>query len=54
MNYLKELKQIRPLNLIMLLIAGIINAIVVVMFLYPVKLYDSGISGTSMFILNCT
>lgn len=54
MNYLKELKQIRPLNLIMLLIAGIINAIGVVMFLSPVKLYDSGISGTSMLISQCT
>lgn len=32
----------------MLTVAGIINAIGVTMFLAPVKLYDSGISGTSM------
>ena len=30
--------------------AGIINAIGVTMFLAPVKLYDSGISGTSMLL----
>lgn len=34
----------------MLTVAGIINAIGVTMFLAPVKLYDSGISGTSMFL----
>lgn len=32
------------------MIAGVINAFGVVMFLAPVKLYDSGISGTSMLI----
>ena len=32
----------------MLTVAGIINAIGVTMFLAPVKLYDIGISGTSM------
>lgn len=34
----------------MLTVAGIINAIGVTMFLAPVKLYDSGISGTSMLL----
>lgn len=34
----------------MLTIAGIINAIGVTMFLAPVNLYDSGISGTSMLL----
>ena len=34
----------------MLTIAGIINAVGVTMFLAPVKLYDSGISGTSMLL----
>ena len=37
-------------NFIMLTVAGIINAIGVTMFLAPVKLYDSGISGTSMLL----
>ncbi|MBQ7796944.1 MAG: YitT family protein [Lachnospiraceae bacterium] len=34
----------------MLTVAGIINAIGVTMFLSPVNLYDSGISGTSMLL----
>jgi uncharacterized membrane-anchored protein YitT (DUF2179 family) len=38
----------------MLTIAGIINAIGVTIFLNPVKLYDSGISGTSMLIAQVT
>ena len=33
-----------------LLLAGIINAFGVTIFLYPVNLYDSGISGTSMLL----
>ncbi len=42
--------NLRWQNLVMLLIAGIINAFGVTVFLYPVKLYDSGISGTSMLL----
>jgi uncharacterized membrane-anchored protein YitT (DUF2179 family) len=38
----------------MLTIAGIINAIGVTIFLNPVRLYDSGISGTSMLIAQVT
>lgn len=45
-----QFKQIKPLNFVWLLIAGIINACGVMIFLYPVKLYDSGISGLSMFL----
>lgn len=37
-------------NLLMLTVAGIINAFGVTVFLMPVKLYDSGISGTSMLL----
>lgn len=37
-------------NFIMLTLAGLINAFGVVIFLYPVNLYDSGISGTSMLL----
>ena len=37
-------------NFLFLTLAGIINAIGVTIFLYPVNLYDSGISGTSMLL----
>lgn len=37
-------------NLLMITIAGIINAFGITVFLMPVKLYDSGISGTSMLL----
>ena len=37
-------------NMIALTIAGLINAFGVTVFLAPVKLYDSGISGTSMLL----
>lgn len=51
---MKLLKQITPQNIIMLTIAGIINAFCVTVFLAPVKLYDSGISGTSMLLAQIT
>ena len=38
----------------MLTVAGIINAVGITFFLYPVKLYDSGISGTSMLLAQIT
>ncbi len=41
---------IRGVNLLVLTLAGIINAIGVTLFLMPVNLYDSGISGTSMLL----
>ena len=43
-------KEIDPKNFIVLVIAGIINAFGVTIFLFPVKLYDSGISGLSMLL----
>jgi len=47
----KKVKQkIQWKNILMLTIAGIINAFGITMFLTPVKLYDSGISGTSMLL----
>lgn len=46
----KVLSGIKLRNLIMLMVAGIINAFGVTFFLSPVKLYDSGISGTSMLL----
>lgn len=47
-------RQLKVKNLIALLIAGIVNAFGVTVFLAPVKLYDSGISGTSMLLAQVT
>lgn len=41
-------------NFVCLFVAGIINAIGVTMFLTPVNLYDSGVSGTSMLVSQLT
>ena len=49
-----QLRGLRPLSFVLLLIAGIINAVGVTMFLAPVHLYDSGISGTSMLLWQIT
>lgn len=46
----EELKGLKFKNFIFLTIAGIINAFGVTCFLYPVKLYDSGVSGLSMLL----
>ena len=51
---LKRLRRIRWQNLVMLTLAGIINSIGITIFLYPVNLYDSGISGTSMLLAQVT
>ena len=51
---LPNFRRVRPLNLFLLFIAGIINAIGVTMFLAPVNLYDSGISGTAMLLWQIT
>ena len=45
-----KFKELKPINFLYLTIAGIINAFGVTLFLFPVKLYDSGISGTSMLL----
>lgn len=42
------------LNFVVLFFAGCINAFGVTVFLAPVKLYDSGISGTSMLLAQIT
>jgi len=47
---IKELKNLKVKNFILLFIAGAINAFGVMLFLFPVKLYDSGISGLSMLL----
>ena len=51
---LNVIRKIKPLNILVLTLAGIINAFGVTLFLAPVKLYDSGISGTSMLISQVT
>lgn len=50
----KVLEQLNWLNFIVLFVAGCINAFGVTVFLAPVKLYDSGISGTSMLLAQVT
>lgn len=42
--------KLRITNFLMLTLAGIINAFGITIFLMPVNLYDSGISGTSMLL----
>ena len=51
---MKHPKNFRVVNLLMLTVAGIINAFGITIFLTPVKLYDSGISGTSMLLEQIT
>lgn len=54
-NRLKdELRSLRWQNFLFLLVAGCINAFGVTVFLAPVKLYDSGISGTSILLSQIT
>ena len=53
-NLLKDLKKIRAKNLVFIAVAGMINAFGITLFLYPVALYDSGISGTSMLLAQLT
>lgn len=48
------LKGLNPIIFIVLLFAGIINAIGVTLFLAPAHLYDSGFSGTSMLLWQIT
>lgn len=50
----KRKHRFKLLNFIGLTIAGFINAFGVTVFLAPVKLYDSGISGTSMLLSQVT
>ena len=47
-------KKLSLVNFAILTIAGFINAFGITVFLSPVKLYDSGISGTSMLLSQLT
>lgn len=44
------MNKLKISNFLMLTIAGVVNAFGITVFLMPVKLYDSGISGTSMLL----
>ncbi len=48
------MKSLKFTNFLALTAAGIINAFGITVFLAPVKLYDSGISGTSMLLSQIT
>ena len=47
-------RSLRLKNFIFLFLAGCVNAVGVTVFLAPVKLYDSGISGTSILLSQIT
>lgn len=50
----RRINKLDILSFIMLTIAGVVNAFGITIFLAPVKLYDSGISGTSMLLSQIT
>ena len=50
----ESIKNLKKRNFLLLTIAGLINAFGVTIFLAPMKLYDSGISGTSMLLSQLT
>ncbi|MCI5897791.1 MAG: YitT family protein [Firmicutes bacterium] len=50
----KEFKKFKWVNFLLLTAAGIINAIGVTLFIAPVGLYDSGVSGTSILLSQVT
>ena len=49
-SFFSELKSLRWQNFLFLLLSGTINACGVTIFLAPVKLYDSGFSGTAILL----
>ena len=53
-SYRHGLKALRPKNFFFLFCAGCVNAFGVTVFLAPVNLYDSGISGTSILLSQVT
>ncbi len=50
----QHMKELNLMNFLILTVAGFVNAFGVTVFLAPVKLYDSGISGTSMLLSQLT
>jgi len=53
-KWIEDLKSLRWKNFLFLLLAGNINAFGVTVFLAPVRLYDSGVSGTSILLSQVT
>lgn len=51
---MSHIRKIQLKNILMLTLAGMINAFGITVFLAPVNLYDSGISGTSMLLSQLT
>lgn len=51
---LRDLKKLKLKNFILLTLSGVINAFGVTIFIAPVNLYDSGISGTSILLSQLT
>lgn len=51
---IRSMKDLHWTNFVFLTIAGVVNACGVMLFLYPVRLYDSGISGVSMLLNQLT
>lgn len=55
MNFVAQIiRKFSPSNFFFLFLAGIVNAIGVTIFIAPVQLYDSGISGTSILLSQVT
>lgn len=53
-NIKTDLKELKLINFLLLTVAGMVNAFGITIFLFPVNLYDSGISGTSMLLSQLT
>ena len=53
-KFLQELRGLKASRFLLLTTAGLINAFGITIFLSPVKLYDSGVSGTSMLLAQIT
>lgn len=53
-TFKSHLNRLDIRNFMMLTVAGIVNALGITIFLTPVELYDSGISGTSMLLSQIT
>lgn len=53
-KFKEQFKNIHGINFLLLTLSGIINAFGIMLFLTPVQLFDSGFSGTSMFLSSMT
>ena len=53
-KFLQELRGLKASRFLLLTTSGLINAFGITIFLSPVKLYDSGVSGTSMLLAQIT